>query len=195
MTCTARALRGFPPVAARSARVLILGSMPGAASLAAQRYYAHPRNQFWAIVGSVTGAPPELPYARRLAALRGSGIALWDVIASCRRRGSLDAAIDAASLVVNDFAGFFAQHPGIGSVLFNGATAATLFRRLVLPTLGTRGLELVRLPSTSPAHAGMSHDRKLAAWRGALLHALARGAEEPARGERELRVAGADRSN
>ena len=169
-------LSGFPAIAARGARVLILGSMPGAASLAARCYYAHPRNQFWPIVGTVTGAAPQLPYGRRVAALRAADIALWDVVASCHRRGSLDTAIDRASLKVNDFAGFFERHPHVGSVLFNGATAEALFRRLVLPTLGARQLELVRLPSTSPAHAGLSRERKLVMWRRALLHALGRDA-------------------
>jgi TDG/mug DNA glycosylase family protein len=171
-----RRLSGLPAVAARNTRVLILGSMPGAASLAARRYYAHPRNQFWSIVGTVTGAAAELPYGRRIAALRGAGIALWDVIASCHRQGSLDTAIDRASLRVNDFAGFFRRHPAVESVLFNGATAEALFRRLVLPALGPRLPELLRLPSTSPAHAGLSHERKLVLWRRALLHALARDA-------------------
>jgi len=187
-------LWSLPPVSACGARVLILGSMPGAASLAAQRYYAHPRNQFWSIVGSVTGTRPELPYTRRLAALRGSGIALWDVIASCRRHGSLDAAIDTASLTVNDFAGFFGRHPAIGSVLFNGATAEALFRRLVLPTLGARTLELVRLPSTSPAHAASSHAHKLGAWQRALQRALASREATPGQ-ERPFRLASGERSD
>jgi double-stranded uracil-DNA glycosylase len=169
-------LTGLPPVAARGARVLILGSMPGAASLAARSYYAHPRNQFWPIIGTVTGAAADLPYGRRLAALRGAGIALWDVVASCHRRGSLDTAIDRASLEVNDLAGFFQRHPAVATVLFNGATAEALFRRFVLPTLEFRALDLERLPSTSPAHAGLSQERKLVQWRRALLHALGRAA-------------------
>jgi hypoxanthine-DNA glycosylase len=164
---------GFAAVAARDARVLILGSMPGAASLAAGRYYAHPRNQFWSIIGTVSGAEPDLPYGRRIAALRGAGIALWDVVASCHRQGSLDTAIERRALRVNDFAAFLRRHPQVGCVLFNGATAETLFRRHVLPTLEPRALALARLPSTSPAHAGMKYQRKLAQWRRALRQALA----------------------
>lgn len=170
-------LAGFPPIARRDARLLILGSMPGAASLAAGEYYAHPRNAFWTIVGEQSGAPAQLRYARRAAALRAARIALWDVIASCRRRGSLDAAIERGSVRVNDFAGFLARHPRIGCIAFNGGTAETLFRRHVLPRLRaagtTRTLRLVRLPSTSPAHAGLTLARKRAAWRRALRAALA----------------------
>ena len=167
--------RGFPPIEAPHARVLVLGSMPGAASLAAGEYYAHPRNAFWSIVGELTGVPPSLPYARRVAALRTSGIALWDVVASCRRRGSLDTAIERTSLEINDFAAFFARHPRLELVLFNGATAEALFRRRVLPTLGGRALRLQRLPSTSPAHAGLGTKHKRAAWHRALRAALADG--------------------
>jgi len=175
---TAARLTGLPPIATRGARVLILGSMPGTASLAARNYYAHPRNQFWPILGTVTGAPATLPYGRRVAALRGAGIALWDVIASCHRSGSLDAAIDRASLRVNDIGDFLAHHRAIDCVLFNGATAEALFRRLVVPTLRARALALVRLPSTSPAHAGQRYEQKLAHWRRALAAALA-GTPQP----------------
>ncbi|MFO1409797.1 MAG: DNA-deoxyinosine glycosylase [Steroidobacteraceae bacterium] len=167
---------GFPPVARRDARLLILGSMPGAASLAAGEYYAHPRNAFWTIVGGLGGAAADARYARRTAALRATRIALWDVIASCRRRGSLDAAIERGSVRVNDFAGFLARHPRIACVAFNGGTAEALFRRHVLPRLAAAGtarpLRLLRLPSTSPAHAGLTLARKRAAWHRALRAAL-----------------------
>jgi TDG/mug DNA glycosylase family protein len=171
-----RRLCGFAPIARRDARLLILGSMPSQASLAAGQYYAHPRNAFWSIVGELSGAPAVLPYARRAAALRVAGIALWDVIASCHRRGSLDAAIEPGSLRLNDFELFFARHRRVACVAFNGGTAEALFRRHVLPRLtGTaphRRLRLVRLPSTSPAHAGLSPRRKRAEWRRALRAAL-----------------------
>ena len=158
-------LQGFPPVADSRARCLILGSMPGRASLAAGEYYAHRHNAFWKIMGELVGAAPDLPYPQRLVHLHAAGIALWDVIAACEREGSLDAEIVGSSVRVNDFPGFFSTHPGIERVFFNGAAAEGLFRRHVLPVLGTHRLQFQRLPSTSPAHAALRYERKLEAWR------------------------------
>ena len=160
-------VRSFPPVVRADARVLVLGSMPGDASLAAARYYAHPRNLFWPIMGALAGAAPELDYDTRLKRLQAAGIALWDVIAECVRPGSLDARIRAGSIVVNDLPGLLARHPGIERVCCNGATADALFRRHVLPKLAPSP-QVVRLPSTSPAHAAMGFAEKLAAWRAGL---------------------------
>lgn len=159
------AVRSFPPIDNRAARVLVLGSMPGTASLAAGEYYAHPRNLFWPIMGALVGADPALPYAERVARLAAAGIALWDVLESCVRPGSLDSAIDDASAEPNDFATFFAQHPRIGHVFFNGAKAEQVFRRRVLGQVPLPPLQLQRLPSTSPAHAGRTLAQKLDAWR------------------------------
>ena len=162
---------GFAPVDNPSARALILGSMPGVASLAAGQYYAHPRNAFWRLMGDITGAGPELPYDQRLARLRAHGLALWDVLRSCQRPGSLDADIRPASMVANDFAGFLARHPDIRLIAFNGATAESSFMRHALPALTPAlqaRLRLLRLPSTSPAHAGMTYAAKLTVWREAL---------------------------
>ncbi len=167
MNDTGARIHCFLPVAdPATARVLVLGSMPGVASLAAGQYYAHPRNQFWPIMGALFGADPALPYERRLTLLTQAGIALWDVLASCERQGSLDAAIDARTAQANDFAAFLDTHPLITRVCFNGALAATRFQRDVMPHV--RALHMTRLPSTSPAHAGMSAADKLAAWRQAL---------------------------
>ena len=126
---------GFPPVSRADARVLILGSLPGQASLAARQYYAQPRNAFWPLMGRLFGAGVELAYEDRLRRLTESGVALWDVCASARRPGSLDAKIEALTVAPNDFAGFFQAHRGIGLICFNGAAAERLFERHVSPTL------------------------------------------------------------
>jgi len=155
--------KSFPPIVGPDARVLILGSMPGAASLHAGQYYAHKHNSFWRIVGELFGAGLDLPYPDRLQILTRSGVALWDVLESCVRIGSLDSAITDEH--PNDFAAFFAEHRCIDHIFFNGAKAEQAFTRRVLPTLAPNRLTLRRLPSTSPAHAGMSFQRKLDAWR------------------------------
>ena len=114
-------VHSFAPLSNPQARVLVLGSMPGLASLRLQQYYGHPQNTFWKIVGEVLGFDPELAYELRTQALVERGVALWDVLASCVREGSLDADIDDASVVANDFAAFFETHPHIVRVCFNGA--------------------------------------------------------------------------
>jgi hypoxanthine-DNA glycosylase len=162
------AVIGFPPVIDASARVLILGSMPGVASLQRQQYYAHKRNSFWKIVGGIFGFDPAAPYEERLALLRNSGVALWDVLHSCVRPGSLDGAIERDSKVPNDFAGLFRDYPGIRLVCCNGAEAHESYQRLVLSKLGGDSIPCRRLPSTSPAHAALPFEDKLAAWREAL---------------------------
>ena len=160
----------FPPVALRDAKVLILGSMPGVASLEAQRYYAHPRNAFWPIMAQILGFDAQLPYGERLDALRRSGVALWDVLARCVREGSLDSDIEADSIEVNDFAGFLQRHPGVRAVFCNGGAAFQMFRRHVRPSLPLDGcgLPVRQMPSTSPANAGMRFEQKLDVWREAL---------------------------
>lgn len=163
-------VKSFTPIEDASAVVLILGSMPGKASLAAGEYYAHPRNHFWPIMGELVGARPCLPYEKRLGLLRASGIALWDVMKSCVRRGSLDSDIEEASVVPNDFAAFFRRHPEIDRLFFNGARAEQCFRRHVLPSLQDRPPRCLRLPSTSPANAGTPYVKKLEAWRAAIPH-------------------------
>ena len=159
----------FPPLADSSAHVLILGSMPGIASLKVQQYYAHPRNAFWKILGEALDFDPQAPYAERTTRLLAEGIGLWDVLASCTREGSLDAAIDAASAIPNEFNTFLARHPDIKRICFNGGAAATLFARRVRPLLTSdREIDYVRLPSTSPAHASLSVAAKARIWRAAL---------------------------
>ena len=156
---------GFKAISDQRSRVLILGSMPGEASLQAQQYYAHPRNAFWPIMGRMFGASYDLAYQERQRILRHHGVAVWDVLASCIRPGSLDANIRGESLQVNDFMGFFRDHPEITRVFFNGAKAAQLYRRLVLPVLPEHSDSGQQLPSTSPAHAAMPFEEKLQKWR------------------------------
>jgi hypoxanthine-DNA glycosylase len=159
------AVRSFAPIENRAARVLVLGSMPGAASLLAEQYYAHRHNAFWPVMGELFGAGPALSYEKRILILRRAGLALWDVLASCVREGSLDSDIDEASIVPNDFRAFFDAHPHVKHVFFNGAKAEICFHRYVRPNLSDGGLHFTRLPSTSPAHASLSLPQKLKAWR------------------------------
>lgn len=156
----------FPPITSSGMRVLVLGSMPGEKSLQMQQYYAHPQNAFWKIMGDLVGAGREQEYPQRVEILKESGIGVWDVLASCQRlNSSLDSAI--TDMQVNDFAKLFTQHPALTHVFFNGGKAEEAYRRFVLRSLPeTYGyLRYTRLPSTSPAHAGMNYQRKLEVWR------------------------------
>jgi hypoxanthine-DNA glycosylase len=169
---------GFPPIADAHARVLILGSLPGQVSLRQQQYYAQARNAFWKIMGRLFDAGPELPYGERSRRLIANGVALWDVCAAAHRPGSLDASILPSSVVPNDFAGFIAVHPHICLIVFNGSKAAELYRRTVLSDLPDtiRSIRSETLPSTSPAHASMTFEEKLARWSIVLEH---RGPQGP----------------
>jgi TDG/mug DNA glycosylase family protein len=159
-------IQGFPPICRSDAHTLILGSMPSRESLARQKYYAHPRNSFWPIVTRLLGITAT-DYTSRGLQLTEGGIAVWDVLQACTRHSSLDSDIDDRSMVTNDFKTFFDEHPGVTRVFFNGAKAESVYRRHVLPGLPARQAEisLQRLPSTSPANAGMTVDRKLEMWR------------------------------
>lgn len=157
--------RSFPPIEGGNARVLILGSMPGQASLAARQYYAHPRNAFWRIVTELLGLDAATPYEGRVFALKEARIAVWDVLRTCTREGSLDARIERDSQVANNFHSFFRAHPGITRVFFNGAKSQECFMRHVLQDMGNDSITYTRLPSTSPAHASLSFEQKLKAWR------------------------------
>jgi hypoxanthine-DNA glycosylase len=156
-------LTGFPPVIDRDVETLILGSFPSEASLAAGQYYAHPRNQFWTILGQVIGEPlAELPYPARLARVLAHRIGIWDVLDACEREGSLDAAI--RNHVPNDFARLHRLAPRLRRVLFNGQTAGRYARSFEQAGFVTRVL-----PSTSPAHAGRTLQQKFVLWRRAVL--------------------------
>ncbi len=157
----------FPPIARRDAHTLILGSLPGQRSLSERQYYAHPQNAFWKIIGRVFGIDGLPPYTHRVNILTANHIALWDVLATAERPGSLDSSIVHATARANDFERFFRAHPRIRRVFFNGRKAEEMYRRLVLPGLGCgfADVHYERLPSTSPAHAGMGFAEKLVIWR------------------------------
>ena len=163
-------IQSFEPIETKNAEILILGSMPGRASLVAGQYYAHTQNAFWRIVSELLGFDVASPYAVRIAALKSARIALWDVLQSCTREGSLDAMIARDTEVANDFQTFFQTHKHITHVFFNGATAEACFKRHVMGNISnfgnfaTRPLHYCRLPSTSPANAAMSLAEKYQAW-------------------------------
>jgi TDG/mug DNA glycosylase family protein len=161
-------IHSFEPIEDEQARILILGSMPGQASLKASQYYAHPQNAFWRIMGRLLDFDASAPYDLKIQKLKTARIALWDVLGSCTRAGSLDSKIQSATEVPNDFPSFFQKHKHLTHVFFNGAKAETSFQQHVLKTSEPCSLHLTRLPSTSPAHAGMSFERKLDLWRAVL---------------------------
>jgi len=162
--------RSFPPIADNNASILILGSMPSVKSLEQQQYYAHPRNAFWPIMSALFVIERELDYDKRCKILIDKRVAVWDVLKACRRQGSLDQHINAASMITNNFNLFLLQHPNIKKIVFNGTKAEQVFKRLVLPTLTEHHAAIVRLrlPSTSPAHASCSLEDKIVIWQQAL---------------------------
>ena len=152
-------LTGLAPVIAHHTRLVVLGSFPGAMSLRMQQYYAHPRNHFWAILSALWGVDLTVrPYDQRLDELRARGLGLWDVYAACRREGSLDTAIEASQL--NDLASLRRRAPQLQAIAHNGGESAKAMRHTL-----ALGVPVVRLPSTSPANASWSFERKLDAWR------------------------------
>ena len=163
---------GFPPIADNNAIILILGSMPSIKSLEQQQYYAHPRNSFWFIMTKLLGDKSDLDYAERKALLLHNKIALWDVLNTCQRKGSLDSSIKNETIVVNDFNKFFTEHLLIRTVFFNGSRAQQEYNRHVLPVLNTEfaSISYQRLPSTSPAMASLNREQKLQQWKIILHH-------------------------
>jgi hypoxanthine-DNA glycosylase len=158
-------LSGLPPIAGVHTRLLVLGSFPGVASLQAQQYYGHPRNQFWPLLAALWDQPlTAWPYARRVAWIEAHGLGLWDVYAQCRRPGSLDADIRQAR--PNDLAGLAARLPQLALIAHNGGESARSMR-----ITSALGVPVLRLPSTSPANASWSFERKRVAWRAAFVSA------------------------
>ena len=154
-------LTGLSPIADQNANTLILGTMPGKKSLEAGQYYAHPQNQFWRILGQIYNFSPLLSYDSRVEVLKQNGIAVWDVLHSCVRSGSMDADIEAEE--PNDFKTFFKQHPAIVRVVFDSIKAEQLYISHILPSLPVT-LSYYRVPSPSPAYARIPFAEKLAAW-------------------------------
>jgi hypoxanthine-DNA glycosylase len=158
---------GFPPVERPDALILILGSLPGRRSIAEQEYYAHPQNAFWRIMSELYGI--EGDYAERCGQLTEARIALWDVLMSSFRPGSMDADISLSEAKPNDFGRFFREHVSVRLIAFNGRKAEQLFGRFVDPLGVAEGVRRIVLPSTSPAYASLSFSGKVAAWRDALV--------------------------
>lgn len=158
-------IHSFAPIAHEQAEILILGSMPGQASLAAGQYYAHKQNAFWRIMAELLSFDPGMPYVDKVQVLRSARIALWDVLHSCKRTGSLDSMIEAETQISNDFVTFFRRHRYVMHIYFNGSKAETCFKQLVAPKIRSDRFCYYRLPSTSPANASISFECKLEAWR------------------------------
>ncbi len=158
--------RGLPPLSCPAARILILGSLPGDESLRQQQYYAHPQNQFWRILAAVYDLPAPSTYDERLQLAAENNLAVWDVLASADRSGSLDSAIRNA--VPNAFAEFFATHSAIERIAFNGQRAHALFIRYAAREIALSRYEIAVVPSTSPA-ATRPFNEKVALWRAFLL--------------------------
>jgi len=157
---------GFPPIAGGAPRVLILGSLPSKRSLADGQYYALPQNAFWPIMCRLFEGDTDLGYPDRRQLLISNGIALWDVLAASVRPGSLDSAIVESTARANDIRAFVSEYADIRLICFNGRKAEQLFRRVVLKSApeGFAKIELLTLPSTSPAHAALSRDEKYVQW-------------------------------
>ena len=163
-------VHSFAPIADKNAEVLVLGSMPGQASLDASQYYAHRHNAFWRIIAELLRFDVASPYTVRIKALKAARIALWDVLQSCTRVGSLDSMIQSDTQMANDFRTFFREHPQITRVFFNGVKAKACFERHVLARIDDRAMTYALLPSTSPANASLSFEQKLSAWRRIVDH-------------------------
>jgi TDG/mug DNA glycosylase family protein len=158
---------GFASIVSSDASVLILGTMPSEASLRRQQYYGHPRNAFWPIMSALFDSDPALCYERRKEILMENGIAVWDVLKSCNRLGSLDSKIKLETIRTNDLASFFNEYKRIKHVFFNGRMAEKLYQRRILPTLNDHFsyLDYQCLPSTSSAYASLNLEQKIEAWK------------------------------
>lgn len=157
---------GFKLLGNNKAHILILGSMPSVVSLEKQQYYGHSRNAFWQIMAALYNDGKPVDYQQGQQLLQAQRIAVWDVLKSCVRQGSLDSAIEKESVIINDFDSLFATFSQIKYVFFNGGMAESLYKKYVFQTLAPeyKALSYTKLLSTSPAYAAMSYKDKLAAW-------------------------------
>jgi TDG/mug DNA glycosylase family protein len=150
-------IHGFAPIIDKNCRILVLGSMPGVESLRKQEYYGHPQNKFWDVIYGVFGKSPDYDYEDKKKFLLDHNIALWDVIKSCERTGSLDSKIK--NVITNDFQSLLTDYPRIEHIFFNGRTAEKLYNRnFTFPEIST-----LYLGSTSPAHA-VPFEIRIADW-------------------------------
>jgi len=159
-------VHSFEPIVGRNPRIVILGSMPGVVSLQAVQYYANPRNAFWAIIAELFGIDLDCSYQSRVEQISQLPLVLWDTLKACQREGSLDSKILKQQIEANDIAGLVEQYSGLRAIAFNGAASEKYFNQLEKHRLpASHQLELIKLPSTSPANAAMNFDQKLVIWR------------------------------
>jgi hypoxanthine-DNA glycosylase len=162
-------VHSFEPIVGRDPRIVILGSMPGVVSLQAVQYYANPRNAFWAIIAELFGIDIDCSYESRIAQISQIPLILWDTLKACHREGSLDSKILRQQIEANDIAGLVVKHRELRVIAFNGAASEKYFNQLERHRLPVdHNIELIKLPSTSPANASMKFEQKLAAWRNLL---------------------------
>jgi hypoxanthine-DNA glycosylase len=167
----------FPPQVGAGCRVLVLGTVPSVRSLQMRQSYAHPHNLFWHFMGELYDAGPELPYAERMARLHAAGVGIWDVLKHCERPGSLDSSILVESEVPNDIPALIEEYPSIRAIALNGGKAAAVFMRRILPAIPParrEQLQILQLPSTSPANASIARAVKLEKWRALLAWSVPR---------------------
>ncbi len=162
-------VHSFEPIVGRDPRIVILGSMPGVVSLQAAQYYANPRNAFWTIIAELFGIDIDCDYDSRVQHISQLPLILWDTLKACHRQGSLDSKILRQQIEANDVVGLLERHSGLRAIAFNGAASEKYFNQLEKHRLpANHALELIKLPSTSPANAAMNFEQKLAAWRNLL---------------------------
>ena len=159
-------VHSFEPVIGADPRILVLGSMPGVISLQAMQYYGNPRNAFWSIMAELFSIDIDCSYEQRIAQIKLRPLILWDTIKSCHREGSLDSNILKEQLKANNIVGLLETYMDVRLIAFNGAVSEKYFNQLVKPNLPKdRALKLIKMPSTSPANASYSFEKKLLHWR------------------------------